>query len=140
MNRFFPLVLIFIFASLAIFGALIINDSNGQIHKSCLVALAAGRDCPNNNILSYLAFHLNALKNFSETILNSNFPSVVFLFVILLILKIGFLLGRNILLETQLPNLNRKLRLQSAKISSSSASLKRWHSLHENSPSAFPGR
>src|SRR3989338_1693242 len=96
-------ILLIGFMEIATFGLIAMNHGNAYDHNGCIIAAAQGADCPNGtDPLSFVAFHLDAFKNFSTAVFGNNILSI-FLAIVALISLVGF--GISIRVNVQPPQL-----------------------------------
>ena len=119
------------FIGIAVFGIFSMHMDMQNHDGGCIAATAQGTDCPRQlNPLEYLAFHLDAFRNFST----ATFSSVTALLSILSLFVIGIAVTAS-LENLALPKLKYSWLERSASFSPPyQHKLLRWLALHENSP------
>ncbi|KKU15255.1 MAG: hypothetical protein UX23_C0003G0027 [Parcubacteria group bacterium GW2011_GWB1_45_9] len=120
--------LILMVAGIAIFGSFAMNHGDG--HGGCIASsFAFGANCLKLDAISFIAFHLLALKSFSNAILIS-----AFLLAFLLAVFVSAA-GANQILNIRAASLSlRQFFSLSDSFLSQKLRLSRWLSFHENSP------
>lgn len=132
--KYFVTFLLISFVGLAVFGAFGMLTGMQNHDGNCIAADAKGIDCPKqNSLLGYITFHLNAYKDFSLSILNTNFISLLLISLVLVLLA-G--LAFSLFLR---PSQFAFYRNRTANFSPSLKKRKliKWLALHENSPNNF---
>ena len=80
------------FIGISIFGFMGIHCNDGQCRNDCLATAEGQTSCPaQTNILSFVSFHLNALKRFSV----ATFDMTDFILSVFLLIAVSFLLFRH---------------------------------------------
>jgi hypothetical protein len=91
MTRVATIYIVISFVSVAVFGFLGISFMNDH-HAACIVSTSSGAACPGDSPISFINFHLNALKNFSTAVFSGNlFAGLLFLALALLFVRLGWL-------------------------------------------------
>jgi hypothetical protein len=79
------------FIGISIFGFMGIHCDDGQCQNDCLASAEGQTSCPaQTNMLSFISFHLNALKRFSV----ATFDVTDFILSVFLLIAVSFLLYR----------------------------------------------
>lgn len=129
MRRLLALLTIIGFSGIAVFGVFAMNHGHGDI--GCIAASAQGSSCPNtSNVLSFIAFHVNAFKTFSTATFGSQ--AIDALLIITALLSIAVLLSTAGLAIVPASS-NR--RLSDFSVPPLKQQFTRWLAFHENSPS-----
>ena len=116
---------------IALFGVFAMGHGAEQGHSGCIAATAQGGDCPKEaSVLSFIAFHLGALRSFSTAIFSQ---SILFLFLVVVSLLSLIAIGRA---YARIDSPGLFLLKQSLESSASPLQQRiiRWLALHENSP------
>lgn len=122
MRKLLALLTIVGFFGIAVFGVFAMNQGHNE--TGCIAASAHGAACPNEeNTFSFIAFHLNAFKNFSTAT-----------FVGIFLVLIAALLSTTGRLEIA-PRYSVSKRPLNLGVLLLKQRLTYWLSLHENSPS-----
>lgn len=127
-------------AGTAVFGIFGMDMGHGSqsAHSGCIAAVAKGMDCPYEfGSLPYLAFHLDAYKNFSKATVSGSYVPAWSAFLALLAAAVyGFaVLRQNSQEFFGVPH--EVLRLFGISLFSARRGFFRWIALHENSPQIF---
>lgn len=135
MKQLFVLLFAMNLWGIAMFGFLAVDHGVYQNHEGCIAATLKGMNCPDgSNSVSFVAFHLGALKYFSTATFSGELTTMLIFFVFF-ISTIAFSLAKKSLLDFSslhfyLPN---QLTRESF-IPLSCRRFIRWLALHENSP------
>lgn len=122
------------FISVAVFGAFAMQP----LHHSggCIAASVQGVVCPNqSNLFESLAFHLDALRDFSTAIFGAHIVASL-LMLAMLIAGAGLALLLGATAPPQPSRMRARYRPRESFRSPLQQALLRWLSLHENSPAA----
>jgi hypothetical protein len=133
----FPLayILLISFVGVALFGYTGMHTGMQNHEGGCIAALARGTDCPKQgNLVDYLAFHLDAFKNFSTATFNDIASSLLILSLFVALVTLWALRRRN-LAPPKLAYF--RLKQFNSFHPPSQDELIGWLSLHENSPALF---
>lgn len=124
------------FFAIAVFGIFVMSHGPGHSHTGCIAATAGGADCPKGEgALSFIAFHLNALRSFSTATFGDNFANTLFMFAALaLSIILGTVVRSGPGPRTPATNYHRRRSLGSHSFAYQ-REFTGWLALHENSPS-----
>ena len=126
------------FVGIVVFGLITMNHRNAYDHNGCILATTQGADCSKvTDSLSFVAFHLDAFKNFSTAVFSNNILSI-FLAIVALISLVGFGISLRVNVQhSQLNFFSRRRRFLESFCPPFQKELTRWLALHENSPAFF---
>lgn len=132
MKSLFTTIVLAIFIGIAMFGIFGIHIGMKNHRGGCITATAQGTDCPKqSNLVDYLAFHIDAFKNFSTATFSDTAASLLILSLLVFVIAFGAWL------EDMAPPQFSYHRLKiPCSFKPPQYELLCWLALHENSPSA----
>ncbi len=136
--KFAPVFILIGFIAISAFGIFSMDSSTHDSHADgCIAATAQAADCPKeNNPLTYLAFHVDGFKSFSNFVFSENLLGLLSLLIVLASVM-GAGISRNNLAA---PLLRRAYALRKhwqLLDPSSRQALIRYLARHENSPAVL---
>lgn len=131
MKYLLTIILLLCFVSIAVFSIFSMHAGMQDHGGGCIAAIIQGTGCPNQGSLAdYLAFHLNAFKNFSTAPFMNSASSLLILFLLVIGIASGALRG-----NLAPPKFTYyQIRRSDSFSPPSQRGLLCWLALHENSP------
>lgn len=137
MRSAFISILLISFVSIAVFGIFGMHMGMQNHDGGCIASSVQGTDCPKqSDPISYLTFHIDAFKGFSNVVFGENFLASLLALVLLAVgVGLAFLFG-NLVPPKLSPSYIYYRKCESFK-SPPEQQFLRWLALHEKSPTTL---